>query len=66
MVDIMEILTEPLILGLVLIIIGAFGLMGGTLKGINMELSLKTVNVRTTWLFVFLVIVGLGIIIYDL
>ena len=66
MVDIMDIFTEPLILGLILIIIGAFGLTGGTLKAINMELSLKTVKGRTTYLFVSLIIVGLGIIIYDL
>ena len=66
MVEIIDILTEPLILGLILIIIGAFGLTGGTLKATNMELSMKTVKGRATLLFMLLIIVGMGIIIYDL
>jgi hypothetical protein len=58
--------SDPIIIGLIITIIGAIGLVGGVFKTGNIEINIQTAKGRTTLIFILLTLVGLGIIIIDM
>ena len=58
-------LSDPTQIGLILVITGILGLAGGNLKAGVLEVSLTTTKGRFSLLVMLVVLVGLGLIVFD-
>ena len=58
-------LSDPIQIGLILVVTGILGIAGGNLKAGILELSLTSTKGKFTVLAMFVVVVGLMLIVFD-